>query len=51
MASSLRPATRSAATFEFDVPPAEAFEQTAKMLLKVGYALPAPIAWLAARDT
>ncbi len=41
---------RLADTFEFDVPPAEDFEQSAKMLLKVGYGFPPPLAWLARRD-
>jgi len=38
-------------TFRFAIPPAEAFEQSAKMLLGVGYAFPPPVAWLGARDT
>lgn len=41
---------RLADTFEFDVPPAAAFEQAAAMLLKVGYGFPPPIAWLSRRD-
>jgi alkylhydroperoxidase family enzyme len=41
---------RLADTFEFDVPPGQVFEQSAKMLLKVGYAFPPPLAWLARRD-
>jgi alkylhydroperoxidase family enzyme len=41
---------RLADTFHFDVPPIEAFEQTAQMLLKLGYAFPAPMAWLARGD-
>ena len=38
-------------TLRFDIPPAEAFEQAAKMLLGVGYGFPPPVAWLGARDT
>jgi alkylhydroperoxidase family enzyme len=41
---------RLADTFEFAIPPAEAFEQSATMLLKVGYGFPPPVAWLARRD-
>lgn len=41
---------RLADTFEFDIPPAEGFEQSAKMLLKVGYGFPPPVAWLSRRD-
>jgi alkylhydroperoxidase family enzyme len=41
---------RLADTLAFDIPPAEAFEQAAKMLLKVGYGFPPPVAWLARRD-
>ena len=41
---------RLADTFEFDIPPAEGFEQGAKMLLKQGYGFPPPIAWLARGD-
>jgi alkylhydroperoxidase family enzyme len=41
---------RLADTFEFDIPPAEGFEQAASMLLKVGYGFPPPIAWLSRRD-
>ena len=42
---------RLADTLHFDIPPAEAFEQSAKMLLGVGYGFPPPVAWLGARDT
>ncbi len=38
-------------TFRFAIPPAEGFEQGAKMLLGVGYAFPPPVAWLGQRDT
>jgi alkylhydroperoxidase family enzyme len=41
---------RLADTFEFDIPPTEGFAQSATMLLKVGYAFPPPVAWLARRD-
>jgi alkylhydroperoxidase family enzyme len=41
---------RLADTFAFDIPPAEGFEAVAGMLLKVGYAFPPPVAWLARRD-
>jgi alkylhydroperoxidase family enzyme len=41
---------RLADTFKFDIPPAEGFEESAKMLLKVGYGMPGPIAWLATKD-
>ena len=41
---------RLADTFKFDIPPAEGFEDAAKMLLKVGYGFPPPIAWLAKND-
>lgn len=37
---------RLADTLEFDVPPAAAFEQSAQMLLRVGYAFPPPVAWM-----
>jgi alkylhydroperoxidase family enzyme len=41
---------RLADTFEFDIPPAEGFDQGANMLLKQGYGFPPPIAWLARGD-
>jgi alkylhydroperoxidase family enzyme len=41
---------RLADTLAFAIPPAEGFEQGARMLLTQGYGFPPPVAWLARRD-
>lgn len=40
---------RLADTFEFDIPPRQGFEASAKSLLTVGYAFPPPLRWLIER--